>query len=162
MGVLAPDYAYINEIKKQCPEADISVIMSKKVFRAYAAFEEGSLYLPIPTIGNGIVFVHEFGHAFGGLHDEYLLEKEWSNLIFGNPNCVTEEKAKTSWGEHFTSEWRGCGGDCNKNTAECKETKEKYVLLTENSLMNNHNLKDGDKFNDVCKEWLINKLNNIN
>ena len=100
----------------------------------------------INTAENKLVVLHEFGHIFGGLADEYTDEKYYSNVNFDPnqyPNCDLPPDCK---------EWKnvngtGCFGGCSLN---------RYSRPTENSIMRSLNT---EKFGPLNEEVLINKLN---
>ena len=90
--------------------------------------------------------MHEFGHIFGGLADEYVDEKYYSNIGFDPkdyPNCDFPPIC-TGWeGVNGT----GCFDGCTLNS---------YSRPTENSIMRSLST---EKFGPLNENILINKLN---
>jgi hypothetical protein len=118
-----------------------------------------------------LTFVHEFGHAFGGLDDEYLeIIPRGSTPSPSYPNCaVNNIYAKVWWfdvmklsagqvGADTTKtkfKYLGCGGECPKLLeAACKTN----IRPSKNSVMNSHNKPGGNKFNKPCEVELTKKL----
>ena len=99
----------------------------------------------INTADNDLVILHEFGHIFGGLADEYVDEKYYSNMNFNEedyPNCDSPECSK--WG---SVNGTGCFDGCSL---------KKYSRSTPNSVMRSLNT---EKFGPLNEMILINKLN---
>lgn len=132
------------EVARRCPR-DVTMVISKKGQRAFAEFGEylgifgdsgiGWVFLlnePEP----GRVFVHEFGHAFGKLWDEYTsgdsTPPRWLQL---KPNCArTKEEAEELWGDLV-----GVGEDyleIGYYTDGCMHDKN-LIRSTRESIMNN-------------------------
>ncbi|MFH1848968.1 MAG: HEAT repeat domain-containing protein [archaeon] len=106
----------INDLLDEC-EADVKVILSKRDNRAHALFRGtmgldtgiGWVYKTVDNRPLNIdsVFVHELGHAFADLADEYDKPEErgWSPVGFifnprDNPNIAeTVAKAREKWGD---------------------------------------------------------------
>lgn len=100
----------------------------------------------INTADNKLVIIHEFGHLFGGLADEYVDEKYYKNINFNPndyPNC------------DFPPE---CQGWKNINDTGCFEgcSLKKYSRPTKNSIMRSLST---EKFGPLNEKILINKLN---
>lgn len=59
-----------------CPMGDHNVLLSRKDFRSYAYVFSNDAYLSLGNSDNrnvkGALFLHEFGHIFGKLADEYV------------------------------------------------------------------------------------------
>jgi len=96
---------------KNC-ERDTVVVVSINMFRPYASFptsesKGGVIYLSLGFINLlspefiGRFLLHEFGHAFGNLADEYIDPITRSTHDPNEfPNCAsTLEKAKEKWGD---------------------------------------------------------------
>jgi hypothetical protein len=87
------------EIAAECTVADQVVVLSKKNFRSYAyGIGGGEAYLSLgatPRNTWGRLLLHEFGHAFGGLADEYV-EPTLGNRPF-RPNCAPDMSTAQSW-----------------------------------------------------------------
>src|SRR3989344_2296568 len=143
-----PSFKESIQLASQCTQGDYPIIISKKSFRSYA-YSGHSAYLSFgrytDSIGRGRLFLHEFGHAFGMLADEYSEEGK-SNRPH-EPNCAPDvETAIKWWGDvSGTDYFQGCSY-VNSN-----------VRPTFNSIMRNHwDLKDD--FGPVNKKALLNKL----
>jgi len=141
-----PSERYFNSILKQCPNYDNAFLISKKQFRSYASSNLAFISMQnIQKKGKGLLVVHEFGHSFGDLKDEYynyLPEEEGRT---GKPNCLKYDDASKLWGKELADKaknkgWYGCGGDCDKY---CKS----YLRPSSNSIMNDQAEAEGDRFN---------------
>jgi len=108
------DDSIINEIALDCPQADIINVISRKRFRSYAWFsgrtynsfclnwwdDQGTVCSgdPIVHIDYSRLLLHEFGHAFGQLADEYV-EPPIGDLP-REPNCAPDiQTAQQWWGD---------------------------------------------------------------
>lgn len=99
----------------------------------------------INTADNKLVILHEFGHIFGGLADEYVDEKYYSNIAFDPneyPNCDFPPECK---------EWKGING------TGCFEgcSLKSYSRPTTNSIMRSLST---EKFGPLNEKILISKL----
>ncbi len=100
----------------------------------------------INTADNKLVVLHEFGHIFGELADEYVDEKYYSNTGFDPedyPNCDLPPECK-GW---KNVEETGCFEGCSL---------KKFARPTTNSIMRSLNT---EKFGPVNEKILIDKLN---
>jgi len=100
----------------------------------------------INTADNKLVILHEFGHVFGGLADEYVDEKYYSNTGFDPgdyPNCDFPPECIEWKGTNGT----GCFEGCSLN---------KYSRPTKNSIMRSLST---EKFGPLNEKILIDKLN---
>lgn len=176
------DIGYINKFKKQCPGAEHAVVISKTRNYLPDAQPYGDARVSIPFAHTIIYWTqtiaHEFGHAFGGLQDEYLTnvapitEFPGGRLLreaIGYPNCMRGLDAEKTWnkllGEGKGTElkqkayhegWFGCGGSWNEAYARS------YIRPSFNSIMRHQresNEEGFDRFNDVDIAHLQNKLN---
>jgi len=155
---------YVNAMKKKCPDADVAIVYSAQPFSSYANPADKAMFLSTQTLsrdGNGKLLVHEFGHAFGGLTDEYLVPG--GNCLFGAINCLPEDRALEEWAallhsrakaqrlineaKAFPENALGCGGVCGD------EGKDK-IRPSLMSLMNNQKLPGHDTFNEVSEARL--------
>lgn len=99
----------------------------------------------INTADNELVVMHEFGHIFGNLADEYVDEKYYENVDFdpnNYPNCDFPN----------CEEWK------NINGTGCFEgcSLKKYSRATKNSIMRSLNI---EKFGPLNEKIITNKLN---
>lgn len=167
-----PNTRIIRDIDlSNCPEANIQIIASKRDFRSYASFETERCVVSLagPRSRNPL-FMHEFGHCFGHLADEYY---EFRANRRGNPvppNCIIPEQDKgiietalERWssllcGRRSCSEasriieqeaHAGCGGDCDER---CRD----YLRPSENSVMRYQ--EASNSFNTVSRAWLEKKI----
>ncbi|MEK6816108.1 MAG: hypothetical protein AABY09_00720, partial [Nanoarchaeota archaeon] len=152
-------------------QADIVAIVDNRAFRSYASFT-GTMYLSYKAINLEYLFLHEFGHAFGKLGDEYTEPgpvsasdkfKGFTQRIFNAPkgiNCGPPREKKSQWSKMgFTTladsaqanGWYGCGGQYCK-TGICKS----YIRPSYNSIMRDYFKADGKYFNAVS-EYVLNK-----
>ncbi len=137
------------EIAAECTISDYSVVLSKKRFRSYAFFS-GDAYLSLgsyPSSRWGRLMLHEFGHSFGQLADEYV-EPQIGNWP-RPPNCAPDrETAQKWWGSvSNTGLYQGCS------------YMDGNIRPTFNSIMrNHHNLKDDyGKVNEIGLLKVMNK-----
>ncbi|MBU4456495.1 MAG: M64 family metallopeptidase, partial [Nanoarchaeota archaeon] len=126
---------------KQCAQSDVVIVLT--TFDARIAQSNGlggpifmSSYFK-GRYGDARTIVHEFGHAFGGLADEYCHPCDKKGLTNGfphPPNCLTSyNEAKTLWGQAVAdkakTDYRSCGG------SQCDERCKAYYRPSENSIM---------------------------
>ena len=81
----------------KCPQSDFPVVLSKNNFRSFAYFK-GEAYISLgynPERDWGLVLLHEFGHSFGGLADEYVEAGKGS--FPRPPNCAADQKTAEGW-----------------------------------------------------------------
>ena len=123
------------------------------------------------------LFIHEFGHAFSGLMDEYYnvvqtkpsstgFEEFYSAFQTG-PNCLkNEEEANKAWADiPNVVTHKGCGGDCDSGC-------DKFVRPSYNSIMRSQDEKctpngcqNGppfDEFYNVNEKNIEKELNKYN
>ncbi|MDI6737039.1 MAG: M64 family metallopeptidase [Nanoarchaeota archaeon] len=130
-----PAEVYMQKVVKQCATAENIMVISKKAFLSYAKGGGGTAFIAQQNLrsvshGKSLIAVHEFGHSFGGVRDEYYTFNPASGGIYGKPNCVPYDcegragcdSAKTLWGEELANEakskgWTGCGGNCDRRCA---------------------------------------------
>ncbi len=99
----------------------------------------------INTADNKLVVLHEFGHIFGKLADEYVDEKYYGSIAFNPdayPNCDFPP---------------GCEGWMSVNGTGCFEgcSLEKYSRPTKNSIMRSLNT---EKFGPLNEKIIVDKL----
>lgn len=105
-----PDRGKSLEVAAECTSADYQVIMSKKSFRSYAFFS-GDAYLSLSSRDEnqwGRLLLHEFGHSFGMLADEYV-EPQMGNRP-KSPNCAPNMATAQKWWGSIsgTGYYEGC------------------------------------------------------
>jgi hypothetical protein len=85
----------------QCPNDEIIVLVNNGTYGGSGgSFAVASRFFPAVT-------VHEFGHSFGGLYDEYLAYNSPSGTSPNGPNCG--DSNCSSWSDLFnTSCVQGC------------------------------------------------------
>lgn len=156
-----------------CPEANIKVIASEKEFRSHAS-DEGICTVSLKKSYLQQVFIHEIGHCFGRLADEYLEARNYRGhyLI---PNCIAdigdksaEEIAKEEWSkllcgqsescieadrlvQEASRNFRGCGGPCLRR---CNN----YLRPSRNSIMRNYPQPQGRSFNLISQKWIEKRI----
>ncbi len=158
---------YLIEYARQCSN-DYTVVLSKNQhFRDHSSARAGTSTISMSdanSYGNARTFVHEFGHAFGILADEYFTEdaaERHAGIM--PPNCLYKEHIAGFWGESLANRairerWNGCGGDCPITLPECQELKTDAFRPSENSIMRNHQeVSANDKehwFNEPSKKQI--------
>jgi hypothetical protein len=122
--------------------------MSKKSFRSYAFFS-GDAYLSLasrPENQWGRLLLHEFGHSFGKLADEYV-EPQIGNWP-RQPNCAPDITTAQKW-------WSSISGAGYYEGCSYTETN---IRPTFNSIMRAHWILKDD-FGEVNKQALLNIIN---
>lgn len=164
---MRPMQDYINSMYMQCPDAKYALVLSKKPFRSHAmALGRDPNSWAQPEVAyvsmrdtRSTLPVHEFGHSFGGLRDEYYEVNPALNGLIGDPNCITKEEALVKWAawpdiiaDVNQEKWKGCGGICGSNCAN-------LLRPTENSIMRYHGVEpSGTEFNEPSKKQLIDRI----
>ncbi|PIN80370.1 hypothetical protein COV11_04135 [Candidatus Woesearchaeota archaeon CG10_big_fil_rev_8_21_14_0_10_30_7] len=128
--------------KRNCPQLDELIIISKHDFRAYA-IPGGASIVPSSVFGTQYVLLHEFGHSFGRLLDEYIEEDSKEKGLFHinkAVNCARNEvSARQKWGYLL-----GLGqGDLEVGFFQGCALTSKYIRPTPNSIMNNNYVAEG-------------------
>jgi len=135
------------------------IVLSKggKTYRAFAHMKREVLSVPIsmgsPSENDKMKFVHEFGHLFAGLADEYLLPGAY-RMDPTFPNCAKDEEQAMDWAEQMGMDaraygdfkYKGCGGDCVMSVCSG------YIRPSQGSIMADH--KRYKEFNEPSK-WMI-------
>jgi len=116
----------IVEAASQCPADQIIVLADKPQFCGSATF-----YAKICSYGiSPMVMMHEFGHSFGGLGDEYNYEEVYPEYVktinsyeLNFPNC--DKPGCEKW-KNITDEcWKGCS-----ISALFRPTKSSCIMYT--------------------------------
>lgn len=154
-----------------CPNADYSIILTQQAIGSFNPADSSEVFVSKEDLiskGYGLAVLHEFGHAFGNLADEYTAS---SGRFNNGPNCVQKDSAQSEWAElvggsaarRALSEnqgepWLGCGAYCGR---QCSN----YVRPSFNSIMRDTTFKYMDvaqkepiRYNDVSEEILKDKL----
>ena len=99
--------SYFTETEHPCPH-DYVVLVSGREFRPTAPNTPGTggakpysakISLPWRPYSFDRVFIHEFGHTFGGLRDEYTEIGKSNNP--GYPNCAPDQDKALAWWGHL-------------------------------------------------------------
>jgi len=95
------DSSKVAAAASQCPNDEIIVLVNNGTYGGSGgSFAVASRLYPAVT-------VHEFGHSFGGLYDEYLAYNSQSGTSPNGPNCG--DSSCSSWSDLFnTSCVQGC------------------------------------------------------
>lgn len=124
-----PSREQVQSASSVCSFGDISVFLTRKPFRSYCYFS-GDCYIGLgdrPLENWGAVVLHELGHGFGQLADEYI--EEGKGDFYRYPNCAPSlSVAKEWWGSLF---------DANETFDGCSYVS-KNVRFSKNTLMRNH------------------------
>lgn len=127
-----PDDKGVNDFSSACPEKDHVIVVSKQVYRSFCMFGgKGNCFV---SVGDqrfkGRLLLHEFGHGFASLEDEYAneaselknvpnrIEALVTDIRTDAANCQPDEsRAGQKWGSLIAPEnkigyFKGCGGDC--------------------------------------------------
>ncbi len=107
------DEFQVKTLASFCPNDYVVVLASRgKIRDALSPVRSSAVsnMAKINTADNDLVLLHEFGHLFGGLGDEYVDEKYYSNAglkIADFPNCDNADCSK--WlGMNGTGCYKGC------------------------------------------------------
>ena len=125
-------------VKGAC-DYDIGISISDTPFRAYAYRDLNQAYISkskkdsIKKLQK--VTVHEFGHAFAGLADEYIEEGKYD--ISRSPNCAPDETTAIKWWGDLMNvgEWLR-----KVNVIDGCSYRKGNFRPTKNSVMNDQNL----------------------
>ncbi len=109
----APDEDKSDFYGADCAFRDQTVMISRKSFRPYAYLSGAMSFLSLSYYGNdrsnwGPLLLHEIGHAFGGLLDEYTEASVGDR--HGEPNCASTKQEADWWWGHIpgTGAFEGC------------------------------------------------------
>lgn len=132
----------------QCPNADTTItIFKESAFRSCAGGGQWSSLSCQDASDRGKLILHETGHSFGGLADEYV-EPSQGSRPWG-PNCAdTLNDAQAKWGDIA-----GTGGV--EYFAGCSYTEDNF-RPTKNSLMRSHYI--ADSYGPVNERAILEKL----
>jgi len=131
-GYILCDDVQVKQIASKCPN-DFIVILSKHLLDVPRSSSRDRV-MAINTADDNLVVLHEFGHAFGKLADEYVV----SGLIDINAvNC----QSSPEWNNKFL----GC-------------SLSNYYRSSEDSLMRSFGPFSENEFNNICKEELLNRV----
>lgn len=167
-----------------CPEADLKIIVSRRQF-----VSDGNRFLKVCRISMQTEgpedqrrFIHELGHCFGSLEDEYyfsgarsqiawaancigpsqgksatdIAKETWARLIIQEPGMTRERSLSEAenLANQASADWKSCGGYC---TTVCQN----YLRPSENSIMNKYYLptQEAEEFNRISKLHLQNVIN---
>ncbi|MEA2035967.1 MAG: hypothetical protein U9O94_00555 [Nanoarchaeota archaeon] len=140
----------VKKLASYCPHDYIVVLVDRNKIRDFIMPVRSSAVgnmEKINTADNKLVILHEFGHIFGELADEYVDERYYSNIGFDPrdyPNCDLPPECIGWKGTNGTGCFEGCSlGD--------------YSRPTENSIMRALNT---EKFGPLNERILIDKLVN--
>lgn len=131
-----------------CQNTDLIVILSKKDYRSFSAGRPS-----FNSIGNtleygdGTLILHEFGHSFGRLADEYV-EDDLGDRPY-EPNCAPDRLTAEKWWSNLV------GGEIGYYYG-CSYTPENIRPMM-NSLMRNHWFKDA-QYGLVNEKRLLERL----
>jgi len=84
----------------KCPFADYPVVMSEDGFGRSAFSVDNEMYIPnvsqkVRDDNGAVALIHEWGHGFGDLKDEY--SRENGRNASGKPNCAPSREAADEW-----------------------------------------------------------------
>jgi len=147
---LQPDNKDVQSIANVCKQRDYIIVLSKQYYRSNCGFgaKDWPCFVSLASESfPGRLVLHEFGHGFASLGDEYTnfigeLDaatqiEYFTSLFLSNyaPNCrADQEEARKTWGDLIISGgslgyYPGCGGDCGQSCST-------FVRPTFNSVMN--------------------------
>jgi len=125
----AIDFSQDSIYSSQCPNADFTItIFKKSKFRSCAGGGQwSSLSCEVPS-ERGKLILHETGHSFGRLADEYV-EKGKESRPWG-PNCAdTLIEAQQLWGDLDGVKGTGYYPGCSYTDDNYRSTKDSFMNL---------------------------------
>ena len=137
----------IKKLASYCPNDYIIILVDRNKVKDFVSPVRSSAVSnmeKINTADNKLVVLHEFGHIFGGLADEYVDEKYYGSIDFdaiAYPNC--DVPGCMEWNDVNGT---GCFDGCSL---------KKYSRPTKDSLM--RSLKE-EKFGPLNENILVEKL----
>ncbi len=136
------DAPSVDALSAQCPAGDYRFVLSKQDFRSYSA--DGIAYVSLaydPREDWGRLVSHEFGHAFGGLKDEYAEPLLGDSPGF--PNCAASPAQARQWWGNISGagQFLGCS------------YLDQNIRPTNNSIMRDHRLMGAD-YGPVSRRYL--------
>ncbi len=143
-----PDIEKSLEISAECTSADYQVILSKKDFRSFAFFS-GEAFVSVENkidTDEGRLLLHEFGHSFGKLADEYVEPQLGDRATY--PNCAPDTSTAQKW-------W---GSVSNTGIFSGCSYVENNIRPTFNSIMRDYWILKDD-YGEVNKLALLQILN---
>jgi hypothetical protein len=97
LNQVEPDFSKALEVAGRCSVAEYKVIISKTPYRSYASGKATSVSIAGGFQNGARTIIHELGHSFGGLADEYV-EEDLGDRPYP-PNCApSKETAEKWWG----------------------------------------------------------------
>ena len=114
----------------ECYRQDVHVFYNDRTYIGYTQTIQPTIFQSTSTGSD--TTMHEIGHSFCGLDDEYRYTPGKSSL--GGINCVATSKGYGVWGDH---NYQGCSAWDN------------YYRPTKNSIMRSRSILNGDKFNVI-------------
>lgn len=159
-----PSTKYYLSVTRLCPAIDNFMMLSKKEFRSSGyAISQSSLHSADSS--KSMMAVHEFGHVFGNLKDEYW--NGGNNDGSGVPNCLPYDcegrancvDAKTYWGIELANKaknsgWTGCGGDCGSTCENLLRPKLNSIMRHQGINIGNTPDGRGDTFSEPALKQL--------
>lgn len=139
----------VKKLASYCPNDYIIILVDRSKIKDMLSPVRSSAVSNMEKINaadNKLVVLHEFGHIFGGLADEYVDEKYYSSTGFDPndyPNCDFLPEC-AEWGNVNGT---GCFEGCSLKS---------YGRPTENSLMRSLST---EKFGPLNENIIINRLN---
>ncbi|HLC53464.1 MAG TPA: hypothetical protein VJK03_02880 [Candidatus Nanoarchaeia archaeon] len=128
------------------------------VHRAYTQLDAPTMFLN-PLRSDLSSSLHENGHAFCGLMDEYPNNGAYEpGLLDSFTNCAYRLESYTYAGKIYSQGWSGCfySGEPQGNTAKGTNINIKYYRPSETSLMHGGPIRE--KFNVVSCGYCLSKI----
>jgi len=180
-----PLYENAHALMKQCPKVKYAIVLSNNNFRSFAEYSGIAFVsmsaedrLSVETsvedeqMNRRLVTVHEFGHSFGKLQDEYYEPcAPACGQNGGKPNCLTKEEALEAWkqwsgvlADAQQEKWKGCGGRCDSSCANMLRPTENSIMRTQNpesfwQWILHERPAGWNTFNEPSKQHIIDKIN---
>lgn len=146
-----PDTSHVAVYEAKCPQKDYTIVVSKKPYRSFAFFN-GPAFTSImkeASENRGRLILHEFGHSFGLLRDEYTENGMRDDP--GTPNCAPNVKTAEQWWENLRINYE------NLDYFQGCSYTEDNVRPTKNSIMRQQrHLKDD--YGPVNERFLLKRL----
>ncbi|MBU3940403.1 MAG: hypothetical protein KKH88_00545 [Nanoarchaeota archaeon] len=151
-----PDLSTALSIATKCTSADYYIVISKENYRSYcySGMPGGISFNSIGdeiTYRDGRLILHEFGHGFARLADEYV-EPDFGNRS-REPNCAPNVQIATEWwGDLVGSEGVGYFEGCSYVESNIRPTKNS-IMRSQTVLKDDYGPVNERKIKEVLSNY---------
>jgi len=146
-----PDTSNVAIYEAKCPQKDYTIVVSKREYRSFAFFN-GPAFTSIMKESSelrGRLILHEFGHSFGLLRDEYTENGMRDDP--GQPNCAPNIQTAEKWWGNIKANYEDLG-----YFQGCSYTEDN-IRSTKNSIMRQQRYLNYD-YGQVNENFLVTRL----